>query len=748
MSDLGRVRGSLLAAGTALTLTVGGALASGAVAAPTRTPPPTSPGPDTGNPDRNSDRAMPGGVDHSSAIVRLSREPLATDVKAARKNGRVDFTDQRTSNERALLAQQRNDFRQWLRTAAPDVHVTGQLDVALNAVTVRLNGTDLSTLSGGPGVVSVSYQAAYSPMAHEDPDLSLVDAEQGWSTASPDAPDHAGEGVKVGIVDTGIDLTHPCFSDKGYPQHRQVGDSRFTNNKVIAARVFANKAARYGLTPEAVQDHGTHVAGTVACDAHTPATVDGTSVPYDPSGVAPRALLGSYNVFPGVIEDARSEDILNALQAAYEDGMDVINMSLGGGASGVQDLLTMAVDNLDRAGVVVAVSAGNEGPGHYTVGSPGSAERALTAGASTVGHFVGLPVTDADNHELAVTAEGDFGVPAKPLTRTLVAAGGTLNADLGIGDGCAIASVPASADGALVLVARGACTFGTKVANAERAGAKGVIVVNNVPGDPIAMATDPAFPTSIPAVMAGFATAGALEHQLGNRVTIGSDGTYRHSGNDDIMGDFSSQGPTDVDYRVKPDLVAPGVNVLSSVPSTACTEAPCWAFYQGTSMASPHLAGAAAVVRQAHPDWTPEQVRSAITNTATEGTLTQSRAIHTPETDPLVTGAGLLDVDDAVGASLALSQVSTSFGVTPSGAGRAISKTLTVTNLTDRDIDVRVRVRGDGFSSSVESLSLAAGGSAELTLTYAPGRRATPGDHVGRLMLGDRAHSVLYAFVK
>ena len=162
---------------------------------------------------------------------------------------------------------------------------------------------------------------------------------------------------------------------------------------------------------------------------------------------------------------------------------------------------------------------------------------------------------------------------------------------------------------------------------AEKAGAAATIVVNNVPGDPVAMAADPAFTTSIPAVMAGLDDKDALLALAGTPVTIGSQNAYTTTGNDNIMASFSSQGPTDVDYRVKPDLVAPGVNVLSSIPHTFCTDPGpigCWAFFQGTSMASPHLAGTAAVVRAAHPGWTAEQVRSAITNTAQEDVLTQS----------------------------------------------------------------------------------------------------------------------------
>lgn len=609
---------------------------------------------------------------------------------------------------------------------------------------MRLNGTPLSTLAGAPGVVSTGYEQTYSPTA-ADPDLTLIDAQLSWAKANPTAPTNAGAGIKVGIVDTGIDILHPCFADAN-----PANDKDFTNDKVVVAKVFANKAANLGYTAEAVQDHGTHVAGTVACKAETPASVSGAKIPYAPSGVAPGALLGNYNVFPGDIDNARSEDILDALQAAAEDGMDVINMSLGGNAHGVQDLLTEAVDNLDRANVVVAVSAGNEGPGHYTVGSPGSAERALTAGASSVGHFVGIPVyagTTAGGTPISVTAAGDFPIPESDLTGNLVPAGGST-----LSTGCTDGSYAPAVNGNLALVQRGTCTFGNKVAVAEKAGATGVIVVNNIPGDPVAMAADEAFPTTVPAVMAGQADQGALLAQSGKPVTIGVVPSYKDSDNDDIMADFSSQGPTDVDHRVKPDLVAPGVNILSSLPASFCTPLPaegCWGFMQGTSMASPHLAGTAAVVRQAHPDWSAAEVRSAITNTAKEKTLTKSRAITTLETDPLVTGAGLDDVDAAVDAELALSSVSTSFGAGPAGSGKALSKTLTVTNLSDAARTVPVKVEGDpAFAASVSSLTVPADGSATLTLTFAPAKGAAKGDHTAILRFGDVAHSVLYGFLK
>lgn len=147
-----------------------------------------------------------------------------------------------------------------------------------------------------------------------------------WRTSQVGGDTHAGKGVKVGIIDTGIDVDHPCFDDAGYPATPQLGNRTYTNN---------NKSGAQGYTPRDVNGHGTHVAGTVACDLDTTATVQGAEIPYDVSGVAPAAQLGNYNVFPGDDGDA-CEDILNAMEAAYADGMDVINMSLGGSSAGAR----------------------------------------------------------------------------------------------------------------------------------------------------------------------------------------------------------------------------------------------------------------------------------------------------------------------------------------------------------------------------------------------------------------------------
>src|SRR6266540_7311281 len=400
------------------------------------------------------------GADLRSALVQLNGDPLSTSPRTRPAQGKkIDFSSEAVRSERARLSALRNDFKAWLRANAPTASVTSEYDISLNAVAVKLGSESLSTIARAPQVRTAQYQFRYQPVA-DDPDLSLISAVQAWNRAGGAA--NAGAGVKVAIVDTGIDVTHPCFSDAGYPAVQQLGDRRFTNNKIISAKVFYNKAGVSGLTPEALQEHGTHVAGTAACNAFTPATVSGVAIPYAMSGVAPRALLGNYNVFPGQVGNARSEDIVNALEAAYADGFDVANMSLGGthgksGNIGFADLLTIAVDNLDVANMVVAVAAGNSGPGHYTIESPGSAARALTAGASTVGHFIGAPVTVGGNTYAAAT--GDFETVDANLTAPLaVVLGGGTN---GLNTACA-ALPGGSLAGAIALVTRGTCTFSTK----------------------------------------------------------------------------------------------------------------------------------------------------------------------------------------------------------------------------------------------------------------------------------------------
>jgi minor extracellular serine protease Vpr len=688
-------------------------------------------------------------VDKAYALVQLAAAPLSTYSKTKPAAGKkVNFSSSTTKSYRALLAAQRNEFKKWLQTNAPKARVRGQWDISLNAVSVKLNGTSLATLRTSPLVKRAEYEGLYYPTDANDPDLGIIDAMAAWSQGGGAA--NAGKGVRVAIVDTGIDQDHPCFDDAGYtaPAGFPRGQIQYTNNKVIVAKVFNMKLNQSGFDAKAVESHGTHVAGTVACNLDTPAVVDGVDIPYDVSGVAPAAFLGNYNVFPGDVLNAHSEDILNALDAAYADGFDVANMSLGGGAHGIRDLLTVAVNNLDAANMVVAVAAGNSGPGHFTVESPGSAARALTAGASTVPHFVGAPLTVGGS--TYGIAAGDFATVTADLTAPL----GVVLAGTALSNACT-AGVPGangapaagSLTGKIALISRGVCTFSEKIRNSQDAGAIAAVVVNNVAGDPTAMALGGiANEPTIPAYMAALQNKAALMAANGQSATIDSTKSYFATTNVDIMAGFSSQGPTDVDFRVKPDVVAPGVNVLSSIPGNE------WAFFQGTSMATPHLAGSAAVVKSQHPDWPAWAIRSAIVNTAETGVLKAYTDGTTIVTDVNIEGAGRENLLNAVNAKVGLSPVSVSFGAIPSGAGQTKSVAISLTNLTGASATWSLGLAdttgsGVSYSLSASSVTLAAGASASVNVKLTATKGASGGDHQAWLTVSSGATLVAHAAV-
>ena len=514
--------------------------------------------------------------------------------------------------ERTALKAVRDDFRRWLKANAPKAQITSEMDIAVHAVGVKLNGTTLATLRTAPMVRHAELQGIFRSAAHDDPDLGLINANEAWTAVGGAA--NAGAGVKVAVIDSGIDASHPCFDDAGYAAQTQLGDTSLTNNKVIVAKVFHNNAKKFGFDASAVDSHGTHVAGTIACNAHTPAVINGVDIPYDPSGVAPRALLGNYNVFPGDTGSARSEDILDALDEAYEDGFDVANMSLGGARNdgGGAFLLDNAIDNLDRANMVVAVAAGNEGPGYFTVHYPGAAPRALTAGASTVGHsIVNIVTVDGTDYEAVV---GDFASITSDVSGPLAVVPGASVYPHGVNLACdaPFETLPAGTDltGKIALLGRGDCDFTVKVRNAQNAGAIGVIMVNRVPGEaPFVMSHNGLEPQpTIPAVMVSLEDGAIIDDHAGDPTTIHALGVYVTRPEDtNLMAGFSSQGPTHGDLLIKPDVVAPGADIVSSFPQHHCDPLPpegCWSFLGGTSMATPHLAGTAAVVRGDHPSWT------------------------------------------------------------------------------------------------------------------------------------------------
>jgi minor extracellular serine protease Vpr len=619
-------------------------------------------------PNANADAFTKGpDADTTSAIVQLKGDPISTNpATKPRRGAKIDFNSAAVRSYRAQLSAKRNEFKSWLRANAPRATVTDEYDIAVHGVAVELNGTPLATIAAAPMVQRIEYNALYYPSLSQS--YKIINASDAWTAAGGRA--NAGAGIKIGDIDSGIDETHPFFDPAGfsYPpgfpkcdaidsNSGQIDqDCKYVSPKVIVAKVFLRHASGQGVDAQAIQDHGTHTAGIAAGVTGKTAVVNGVSVS-DMSGVAPGAWLGNYNVFPGDVVSATSQAILKAVEAAVEDGMDILNLSLGGTARGGEDrdLLALGLNNAVDAGVVVAVAAGNSGPGPGTLESPGRASKVITVGGSTNQHFVGQPFTyPAGGGTTVGAAVGDF----DPLPAASFDLFDTHS------DGCT--SVDPGASGKVAIIDRGACTFSQKIANAKAAGAIAVLIINNVAGDPIAMARTEGFDDDIPAVMISKNDGAAL--RASGATTASAEAIFQEfitPANADIAYGNSSQGPTVVDFALKPDIASVAVNVLSSI---TCVGKPVgcpdngsgWAFFTGTSMATPHVAGGAAVLRQLHPDWSPAQIKSALVNRA--DLVVKDAITGTHDVGPTLQGAGRENLSVAADATTWMDPVSVSFG--------------------------------------------------------------------------------------
>ena len=416
---------------------------------------------------------------------------------------------------RTLATAQRSLQSRIVRTI-PGASVRWHYSVLLDGMAVVVPRAEAGLLASIPGVAEVYPSVTYHSLLDRSPELIGAPAMWGPTLAT------AGQGLKIGIIDEGVDQTHPFFNPAGYtmPAGYPKGNTAYTTAKVIVARAFPPPTTTWkyaGLPFDPVNsEHATHVAGIAAGN-------NGTAVSKTVlvSGVAPKAYIGNYKALtvptPGFGLDGNSPEIAAAIEAAVNDGMNVINLSLGEPeVTPSRDLVVDAIDAAAAAGVVPVIAAGNDfsdlGPG--SVGSPASAPAAIAVAAVTNGR----------------------GAPA------------------------------------------------------------------------------------------------------------------------DVIADFSSGGPTPISLQLKPEVSAPGVNVLSSVPAREGF----WDTFSGTSMATPMVAGAAALLLQQHPAWTPAEVKSALVLTGDPAYSDTTRTREAPTTRE---GGGLINIPRANNPLIFDAPTTVSFGL-------------------------------------------------------------------------------------
>lgn len=330
----------------------------------------------------------------TEVVVTLPQAPLAEAILRDRSlaaaptvHHRLDLRTTAAVSYLRTLASAQRMLQSRIETAVPGATVRWRYSIVLNGLAVVLPKADVARLAAVPGA-TVWPSVTYHSLLNTGPQLIGAPAVWGANLAT------AGQGIKIGVIDDGLDQRHPYFDPTGltYPPGFPKGNTAYTTPKVIVARAFApaGETWKYAHTPfdPVNSDHATHVAGIAAGDNDTTATLSG--VKYRVSGIAPMAYIGNYKVLTIPTADfgldGNSPEIAAGIEAAVRDGMNVINLSLGEPEIQPQrDLVVKAIEDAADAGVVPVIAAGNEfgEGGRGTVGSPGSAPDAITVAAST-----------------------------------------------------------------------------------------------------------------------------------------------------------------------------------------------------------------------------------------------------------------------------------------------------------------------------------------------------------------------------
>ena len=555
-----------------------------------------------------------------------------------------------------------------------------------NGISVKVASGDRSKLDGLGSVKAVwpVHEVTLGPLS--EPDLATAVAQTGADLAN--SAGWTGAGVKVAIMDTGTDYNHPDLGGDGVDSDAASNDGSFDNDfpgsRVITGWDFVgdsydaseflpsgapnpafNPVPSPDPDPDDCHSHGTHVSGIVGAKAATPSGV---------SGVAPDVKIGAYRVF-GCGGSTTDDVMLAAMERALADGMDVLNMSIGDAFNNwPQSPTARGADALVDAGMVVVASIGNSGvDGLYSAGAPGVGNKVIGTASFENSHvrlrtFTVSPDNTAIGYQQASPSGTAPTSGSLPMART-----GTTST---VGDGCVNAPAPGSMTGKAVLIRRGsppapapACGFYNKAINAQNAGAAAVVIYNNVAGR-VAASTVGTPPVTIPVVTVSD-TEGAL---LDSRIAAGpttmtwtaAEGSFANP-TGGLISSFSSWGMT-ADLQLKPDIGAPGGLIRSTYP----LELGSYATISGTSMASPHVAGAAALLRQARPTLAASAFRAILQNSADPRPFSGSPAFIEATHRQ---GAGMVDIDDAIASTTTVTP-----GKLSLGEGTGGTATLSIAN--------------------------------------------------------------------
>ncbi|MFJ6679737.1 S8 family serine peptidase [Microbacterium sp. NPDC091382] len=675
-----------------------------------------------------------------SVVLEMEGDPVAV-VEA--EEGRSLSKSERTTVKKDLKAAQ-DKIRSGITQRGGKIRA--QMQSAYNGIQATVPAAQLDDVAALPGVVAVH------PVVRHELDnavsVPFLGVPQVWESTG-----YTGENVKVAIIDTGIDYTHAGFGGPGTVEAYEAAAA--ASDQPADPALFGPKAPRVkggidlvgddydpsgtgdalipkpDANPLDCEGHGSHVAGTTGGSG---VRADGSTYtgPYDEStpsvdfrvgpGVAPEADLYAVRVFGC---DGSTEMTIQAIDWAVDNGMDVINMSLGSSFGTGDDPSAVAAANAVGAGVVVVASAGNSGPSPYLTGSPGSGDGVIAVSAiDSTPSFPGAALTVGGKNVEAINANGASlgGLGTLTVVRLTDDPATPANEALGCAASDYTRAGVTPGGNQIAVAERGTCARAAKAIFAQQAGAAAAVMVNSTNDLPpyegaITENPDDGTPYEVTIPFLGVRSSSGAAFVDGAAVTI----TAKEIANPAFRGyaSFSSSGPRSGDSSISPDVAAPGVSISSVAVGTGSDSA----VLSGTSMAAPHVAGVAALTVQAHPTWDTEQISAALVSTADPDAVAG--------VDPTRGGVGLVDTAQAVATTVTatgdvfrtdsgrMRESALSFGFDEATGKLDSTKTVTVRNDGKKAVTFRVST-----APSAQSLGAKVTTNTK-TVTVRPGRTAT-----------------------